>query len=381
MTRTTAAVRSSETEKIVASIYDAALEPQRWTAAMGLVAGAIAADSSFFFSTHSDVDPKAVVHMFNHAPEMPEEFGRFWHSQDPWALAAQRRGLMKQETLVVGSELVAPGELRRTAFYNEFSRQHDIHSMVGTVLFDGHDTDAMPFTNLVWHRRPGVDDFSFSQRDRLRPLLPHFRRALRVQRRIGWLADQRSHEAFSAMHIASIVLDRAGAVLQHNAAGAGFLATLPPDCFRFGRLRALGTRCAPSVAEALGLARRGTPARIKALLPNDPPQVISASLLRVPEGSAHGPPVVGAGECFLLLVELPRAGGREVAQSVATLFQLSPAEVRVLGGLLDGRTPAGIGEESGSAISTVRSQISSLLAKTGCASQSELLVLLRGMRL
>ncbi|HZY16119.1 MAG TPA: LuxR C-terminal-related transcriptional regulator, partial [Ramlibacter sp.] len=83
---------------------------------------------------------------------------------------------------------------------------------------------------------------------------------------------------------------------------------------------------------------------------------------------------------YLLLVELPRGGGLATARSVAALFALTPAEVRVLGGLLDGATPAAIARGAGSALATVRTHISNILAKTDTAGQAELLVSLRGLR-
>lgn len=369
-------------DSLVGAIYDAAFAPQNWPDAMGGVARLIGGDSAFFFSTHSDVDPQAVLYRYNHAPEMPLLFARDWHAQDPWALAAQRRNLMCRGTLVVGSQLVHRDELHRTAFYNEFSRHHGIDSMVGTVLFDGSEAEPMPFTNLVWHRGPGKPDFELRDRDRLRRFIPHFQRALSIQRRLGWLVDRQSHDAFSAMHIASIVLDRLGRVHHHNEAGARFLSGLPPRCLRFGRLRMLGDRCSLSLAEAVETAARGVPARFTALFPAGQPGVIGATLVRI---AGHGTGALGESpgeaERFLLLVEVPRINGKEVAQAVARLFQLSPAEVRVLAGLLDGRTASQVATACGTALPTVRTQISSLLAKTGTTSQHALMLMLRSLRI
>jgi DNA-binding CsgD family transcriptional regulator len=368
-------------DTLVGSIYDAAFDPRRWPEAMGGVARTIGGDSSFLFSTHSDVEPHAVVHMYNHAPEMPQVFARDWSAQDPWALGAQRKNLMCRGTLVVGSELVGRAELHRTAFYNEFSRFHGIDSMVGAVLFDGTEDEPMPFTNLVWHRGAGKPDFELKDRDRLRRFIPHFQRALNIQRRLGWLADRRAHDAFSALHIASIVLDRSGYVHHHNDVGGRLLSTLPPQCVRSGRLRTLGTRCSLSLGEALQIAGRGEPARLTALLANEPARLIGATLIRISAGTESFGVSREGSERYLLLVEIPRTNGKEVAEAVARLFALSPAEVRVLAGLLDGRTAAQVAAASGTSLPTVRTQISSLLSKTGTATQNELMLLLRSLRI
>ena len=83
---------------------------------------------------------------------------------------------------------------------------------------------------------------------------------------------------------------------------------------------------------------------------------------------------------YQLLVELPRPDGRRVAQAVSGLFGLTPAEARVLGELLVGKPPAAIAQALGSAVATVRTQMSSIFSKTTTGSQSELLLLLRVRR-
>lgn len=377
----TRAGSGAESDEIIGAVYDAALEPGRWPEALRRVGGTIGAQSSFFFSTHSDVEPGAVLHVFNQPDEMLDGFTSFWHTQDEWMLAAQRKGHVRRGTLVLGGELVPRREFHRTAFYNDFTRRHDIDSMVGSVLFDGTETEPMPFTNLVWYRGPGKPEFEVAERERLRGYLPHFQRAMRIQRRIGWLADRQAQDAFSAMHVASIVLDRHGAVHHHNDAGALLLDSLSPQSYRFGRLRTLGDRSSLAIEDAVATASRGEPARFTALLAGRRPRVMAATLIRIAAGASESfGPATPASDRFLLLVEVPRINGRGVAEAVCTLFHLSRAEVRVLGALLDGDTPAQIASAGGNSVATVRTQISSLLAKTGTASQTELLVMLRGLR-
>jgi DNA-binding CsgD family transcriptional regulator len=74
----------------------------------------------------------------------------------------------------------------------------------------------------------------------------------------------------------------------------------------------------------------------------------------------------GAEEAMTLLV----FGKRHVCESLSTHWfarehNLTPAEARVLAALCEGRTPLQIATAQGVAISTVRSQIGALRAKTG----------------
>ena len=364
---------------MLSGVYDAALHPSQWGDALGRIASHIDASSAFLFSSHSHTEPEAFVHVHNQPAEMLHGFGSYWHTQDEWALAARRTGQMRRGTWVVGSELLPPERLVKTAFFNEFCKPHGIESLVGGVLFDGSEADRMPFTNVSWYRPPGALPFQGAEKERLKKLVPHLQRALRIQRNVRSLVDERVDKALGATRVASLVLDRQGRLHHHNQLAASFLRSLPDGCVRFGQLRGIGASCSPSVPEALAACSASNPVRIVALLPGSPPQVIGGTLMQlpseeVPSLGVHGP------ERFLFLIELPRTDGHGAAAAVAELFGLSAAEVRVLGGLLEGSSPAEIATASGTAVATVRSQIKSLFIKTNTSAQTELLLLMRGMR-
>jgi len=363
----------TDADAVLASIYEAALQPGQWPVALQRVGAQISASSAFLFSSHSATEPEAFMHVHNQAPEMAKDFGVYWHTQDEWAHAARRTGIMRSGTWVVGPELVPADQLRKTAFFNEFCKPNGIEGMVGGVLFDGTEADGMPFTNVCWYRPPGAESFETPDKERLKALVPHLQRALRIQRRVRALADDRIDKALGALRVASLVLDRKGNVHQHNQVAAALLDSLPSGCMRFGQLRSIGEKCSPSLPEALAACTAAHPIRIVAVLPGRQPQVIAGTLLFLPADGQDG-------DRFLLLIELPRTNGYGAAAAVAELFGLSPAEVRVLGGLLEGATTAEISAAAGTTINTIRAQISSLLLKTGTKGQTELLLLMRGMR-
>jgi DNA-binding CsgD family transcriptional regulator len=372
-------VQEPDSEALLGGIYDAALQPDRWGDALGRIGSQVSASSAFLFSSHSDIEPQAFMHVHNQPAEMLQAFGSHWYTEDAFALAAYRTGRMVRGTWVVGSELVPREQLIKTSYFNEFLKPHDIEALVGGVLFDGSEPDGMPFTNLCWYRPPGAPHFDAAEKNHLEKFVPHLQRALRIQRNVRSLADDRVAKALGALRVASLVLDRQGRVHHHNQLAAPLLESLPYGCIRSGQLRAIGERCSPSVTDALAACTASNPVRIVAVLPGTSPQVIGATLTQLPY---EGASLLGAHEHerFLLLVELPRTDGRGAAAAVAELFGLSPAEVRVLGGLLEGATPAEISGASGTKMNTIRTQISNLLMKTNTKSQSELLLLMRGMR-
>jgi DNA-binding CsgD family transcriptional regulator len=378
--------RSSKTrddDSTLEAIYGAALAPEKWPEALGAVAAELLATSGFCFSTHSETDPGAVLHVHNQSVEMLDQFGSYWHTEDEWALAAHRRGFMKlgprMPAVLLGSELVPNGQLVKTPFYNEFCLPHDMTAMMGTILFDGSEEDGMPFTNLCFYRPPSHPDFEAEHKERLARLLPHFRRAARIQWRVTAAVNEQARNALGAIHVASIVLDSRGSIQHTNELGREFLETLPAGCVQFGQLRSLGSKCAPEMRQAMSACSDSNPVRISAYSAEPQARVIGATLVRFLSNCAVMTQAQGD-DRYLLLVDLPRAKGAQVAASVAQLFGLSVAEVRVLGRLLDGQIPADIAALSGISLPTVRTQISSLLSKTCTRGQSELVLLLRDIR-
>ena len=128
-------------------------------------------------------------------------------------------------------------------------------------------------------------------------LAPHLRRALRIQRKLRSLVDDRVDKTLGALRTASFVLDRKGRLHHHNQAAKSFLAGLPGGSMRSGRLCSIGANCWPSVPEALAACSAANPVRMVALLPGDQPQVISGTLMQlwpfVGRGSGAGQPPRG----------------------------------------------------------------------------------------
>jgi DNA-binding CsgD family transcriptional regulator len=83
-----------------------------------------------------------------------------------------------------------------------------------------------------------------------------------------------------------------------------------------------------------------------------------------------------AGVLVLTPVTLPQAPPVELVQS---LFDLTPAEARVARSLTIGATVEEIAATAGVSSNTVRTQVRSVLGKTGCRRQSEVVALLGGI--
>ena len=131
------------------------------------------------------------------------------------------------------------------------------------------------------------------------------------------------------------------------------------------RLRAREPRAAAQLQQALeGASRRGLR---KLLTIGEGDAQISVSIVPLRTGGDDGQAAA------LLVLGKRRMSGVLAVQAFARSHGLTPCETRVLIALCDGVPPAVAAAQHGVAMSTVRSQIGSIRAKTGAASIRDLI--------
>lgn len=189
--------------------------------------------------------------------------------------------------------------------------------------------------------------------------------------RAGDLADRlnpasrsaRAEAAVAGIHIAAMIASDSGEIIAANAAAEAVFDIRT------------GLNIADLALEAAGRRQfRDTVIQIAGA--RDDRQ----DLLRIGSRSSHRPifvlvsPFVDEhGNRHALIVTTEQAWSDKATGILQRSFGVTSAEVGVLRGLLSGRTVAQIAAESGRSDATVRSQVHSLLGKTGTSSQVELL--------
>jgi DNA-binding CsgD family transcriptional regulator len=93
----------------------------------------------------------------------------------------------------------------------------------------------------------------------------------------------------------------------------------------------------------------------------------------VPIHCLAGDPELQSTHLILVVFEEQGASRAPLPESFASVGKLTPAEIEVLSGLLQGYTAKVIAKARGASVNTVRSQIMAILGKTGHRSQKELI--------
>jgi DNA-binding CsgD family transcriptional regulator len=164
-----------------------------------------------------------------------------------------------------------------------------------------------------------------------------------------------------------IILDQAGQILQLNDTAGRLIS----EHAAAGATGAGG----PSPREALkallarGGSRFGSNGDVWAVIPREAGRSLILHAVHVGNGLPSGPHTV------VILIDLnQRLQPNE--ESLQRIFELTPAEARLAVQIAAGRTLSDIAQLSRISISTARTQLSSVFAKTHTARQAELVALL-----
>lgn len=364
--------------EVLRQIYEAAWRPGGWQDAMRAVGERVGATSAYLFSAPDLTSPAGINEVLGMSARMVQEHVQ-WHHEDPWMLGAIRAGKMHRGALVFGDELLPHDAFLKTAFYNDFLRQHEMARMLGSVVSDGHEVDGSPFTNLCWYRPAGHAAFDEDAKAVIREFLPHFQEALRLRRQVRAVSGAGASSALSDLHIACIFLDAEQRLVQANEAGVALMESSARGAIRHGKVHHVGAACAPGLAEAQRQCAGGAATRLLVRLAGAGGEVVGATMVAMPE--SQNALTADARARFLLMVELPLSDGEELTARVAELFKLSPAETRILSELLSGVAPNDIAKKLEVGLPTVRTHIQGIFKKTGVTRQIDLVRMLRGVRL
>ena len=369
---------SMHLERAIALCHQASADPAAWRDVLRMVCDGWGAPGAALFEPGLDPELRRFrVTWGSMQSGVPEYFG-YWAEFDPWTCAVAGTGFFEVAGEVrLGCEFLDDAALLRTAYFNEHGRHHGSGHKLSLKVCDADDQCA-PVTNLVLTRplhEAGFDDFD---KQRMRILWPHLRRAVQTNSLL-----QRARElpraagaALDALPLATWVL-RADATMEYANLAARALE--PSAIWRSDhrrRLSALGDLDAAAIVETASLATAGA-ARILALDGESGPR--RAILRTAPVGEVALYVSAWPRAQVLFMLEMPFAQAEQQwLRTLCAKLHLTPAESRVLEQLAAGMTADQIAATQSVNVTTVRTHLRALFAKSGRNRQSELVRLALG---
>jgi DNA-binding CsgD family transcriptional regulator len=217
----------------------------------------------------------------------------------------------------------------------------------------------------------------------LRLLAPHFRRAITISDLFDMKAVEASTfaAALDTLNAGTLLVDENLGIVHANSAAERMLSEGTAVQSQRGRV-AVGQKAAGDALEAavrqasrdeVGLGQKGI--GIPAAQAGEVPTVIHVLPLR---GGDFRPGLAprAAAALFVTPSSVPPGMPRD---ALAVLYDLTPAEVRVVELLCAGSDQAEVAATLGIAKSTVKTHLLSVFAKTGCSRQVDLVKLATGL--
>ena len=370
----------SDTEQVaslIGDIYDAALDPSRWTAVLRRTRDVIGGSAAVVFS--KDARTKR-LQIYHHCGGMDPSYRQLYFDQyeklDP-TTGAQVMSAIGQP--IGTADIMAIEDFQKTRFYQEWRRPQGVVDFVAAAL-DKTATRAVLFGVFRQHQHGFVDD---NTRWRMRQIVPHIRRAILIGKVIEHKTAEATTfaDALDGLSAGMFVVDAEGRIVHTNTSGQALLDDGDALDGSHGRIRptdAAAARALKDIVAASGddaaIGIRGGIKGIAVPLMGRDGQRYAAHVLPLNAGARQraSASYAAVAAVFVRKAEIEAPSAPDI---IAKHYQLTPTELRVLlaivdiGGVRETSEALGIGE------ATVKTHLHRVFGKTGASRQADLVKL------
>lgn len=361
-------------DDIVGAVYEAAVEPLRLKQALGRVVEAVSATGAHLVGVEKSSRHVVLSAITGFSPLGEIDYNERYAKVDP--RAPIYLGARMGEWLSC-HEYFDQAYVDRSEFFQDFLIPYGSRYCSAVKLIETESYAAILGVHRNVRQEPlAADALSFLER-----LTPHFQRAIRLIHEHAKLQNQWAvvKAALDMLDYGALVCDESGVVLVTNTSAASTLEEhrdgiglrrdrlFVHDARVDAKLRAIllseplqeaGTAVRGALKGALLVPRRsGLPAYQLILCRIDPERTILGS---------------GNSGLWSVMISDPARASVPTMRAISVLYGLTPAETRLATFLIAGAAPEEIAERTHVKLPTVRSQLSSLFAKTGTRRQAEL---------
>jgi DNA-binding CsgD family transcriptional regulator len=366
----------SDTEQVaslIGDIYDAALDPSRWTAVLRRTRDVVGGSAAVVFS--KDARTKR-LQIYHHCGGMDPHYRQLYFDHyeklDPTTGVQVMSGIGEP----IGTVDIMPIEdFQKTSFYQEWRRPQGVVDFVAAAL-DKTATCAVLFGVFRQHQHGFVDN---DTRWRMRQIVPHIRRAILI----GKVIEDKTAEAatfadaLDGLSAGMFVVDAEGRIVHSNASGQALLDDGAALDGAHGRIRPTDAAAARALKDVVAASGDNAAMGIKGIavpLTGRDGQRYAAHVLPLTTGDRRRTRAryEAVAAVFVRKAEIEAPSAPDI---IAKHYQLTPTELRVLlaivdiGGVRETSEALGIGE------ATVKTHLHRVFGKTGASRQADLVKL------
>ncbi|MBV8508999.1 MAG: LuxR family transcriptional regulator, partial [Xanthobacteraceae bacterium] len=358
--------------RIIADTYDAALQPALWEDVLARIAGLVKGHVSGILVK----DPiRKCVEAHCHAGGDPHYMKLYAETYSQLGPVATSRFSDADQVMSI-PELVDYQQFCRGRFYQEWARPQGWVD-VGVAVLE-RSAAGYAYLSVSRHRAHGmVDD---AMRARMRLIVPHVRRAALISRTMGFKQAEAAvfAQTLDALSAAVFLLDLGGRVVHANTVGHELLDACDVLRAAADRLVAVNAQTDQVLNAAITAAARGdmavgTTGIALPLVARSGAHHIAHVLplrsgLRAQSERASGASVA-------LFVRRVGMECRPSSDLVRQTYKLTPAELRVLFGIVEFGGVPDVAAKLGVAETTIKTHLGRVFAKTGTSRQADLVKL------
>lgn len=351
----------NDPQDIIFSLYEAVGREDAWSDIVKMLCQHLDANIGFFVFIGEGQYEQDFYATHNFKAASAKAYSEYWWQHNIWLSTGTARGLFVKGAILIGTEHVSTAELHRTAFYRDFLVTMPAEHLMTATMLESSNTYETPPMTLNFFRPPGAVAFNQDDAAALRQLYPHIQRAFTLHWEWRNMREQlvTYHASLDSMDFGVMFINPARRVQHANRTAKALasdilLAGLPTT----GPLALLIDTAAKGEGGATVYGQSGM------------------MLLTLPVSAPVRNTVGETRASVMLILVDPKKRPDAAAEFVSNAFALSKAESRLIPLLLLGKTPAEIAQTLDLKLPTVRTQLSSIFAKTGTTRQQELIRLL-----
>lgn len=360
---------------LIARIYDCAGGQEDWAPMLAELARFMGAERSLLFSLLPEDERIWVGHEV--PPEALAEYGGYYHERDVLLQAA-----VQQARRAIADETLMPKRrFRSTDYYQDFFRRMGILHTCSGIVFDQEAPAGIPQALLVFYRGPERPAFTPEDERLVELFIPHLQRAVRIAVQIDGarMLSAVRDRIFEASPYGMAVCSRDGRVLYANARMERILEAQDGLAYREGRITVSRERDHDTFLRALVAcsAPPGIAAPLEDAFRIHRPSGKTAYAVRVYRLPAWDRMLgLGVQAVACLQITDPAEGPHDLIEPLRRLYGLTAAECRLVAALVRGDAPKEAAQRFQVSENTIRTQLKSVLAKTGVRRQVDLVLLI-----
>lgn len=358
----------------IAALYSAAIDSSQWSHALAAVAGVAEAQAANSF-VHDLATDRFLDYRFIGYPDgFAKQYASHFHALDlaRQTLYREAPGRMRAMSRYIPNDVVAGSE-----YYQDFYIPAGLRHSCGGMRIDRERRLIIAVHRPVGHKPYDDDTVAELQR-----VLDHLPNVFRIRDATAKAQhDKGLHQAaLDTLQRAVVIVDSNLQVQYHNAAAQRLLGEAREVLVRQGRLMLVDSHLQQQLARRVRDACQPTSPVGSAglyLFDGDGRPSVELSVAPLKAEAAADVSVAPRPAAMVLLRRTFQVS--EWPAHACRPFSLSAAEMAVASSLAEGLTPHEMAERSGTKISTVRTQIRSVLAKTGTRRVTEVAALFSSM--